>query len=82
MNPRPGIAAALLLAAACGSPVDTAWHVEGDHRWRALDVPRHGTPGFTLLDSSRTGIAFVNAMSDSLLLQNRILSQGAGVCLG
>ena len=82
MNPRPGIAAALLLAAACGSPVNTAWHAEGGHRWRSLDVPRHGTPGFTLLDPSRTGIAFVNPVSDSLLFRNRILAQGAGVCLG
>ena len=73
----------MLLAAACGAPpVDTAWHDGVGYRWRSLDVPRRGTPGFTLFDSSRTGIAFVNAVTDSLLLQNRILAQGAGVCLG
>jgi len=82
VNSRSGIAAAWLLAAACGSPVDTAWHADSGHRWRALAVPSRGTPGFTLLDSSRTGIAFVNAVSDSLLFRNRILAQGAGVCLG
>ncbi len=82
MNPRFGIALALLSAAACASPVDTSWHAEGGYRWRSLDVPRRGTAGFTSLDSSRTGIAFINAVSDSLLLQNRILAQGAGVCLG
>lgn len=84
MNSRSGIAAALLLAAACGSPppVDTAWHAEGDYRWRALDVPRRGTAGFTSLEPSRTGIRFTNTVSDSLLVHNRILAQGAGVCLG
>jgi len=82
VNPKLGIAAALLLAAACGRPVDIAWHAEDGYRWRALDVPPRGTPGFTLLDSSRTALAFVNTVSDSLLLHNRILAQGAGVCLG
>ena len=52
------------------------------YRSRALAVPRRGSPGFTSLDPGRTGIAFVNTVSDSLLVQNRILSQGAGVCFG
>ena len=82
MNPRLGIATALLFAAACGAPVDTAWHAENGYRWRSLDVPHRGTPGFTLIDPSRSGLSFVNAVSDSLLLRNRILAQGAGVCLG
>lgn len=71
-----------LLVSACGRRVDTSWHEEDGHRWRALDVPRRGTPGFTLLDSARTGIGFVNTVSDSLLLVNRILAQGGGACLG
>ena len=82
MNPKLGIAAALLLAVACGRPVDIAWHAEDGYRWRLLDVPRRGTPGFTLLEPSRTAITFVNTVSDSALVHNRILAQGAGVCLG
>jgi hypothetical protein len=68
--------------AGCSPAPDTAWHEETGYRWRALDVPRRGTPGFTLLDPSRTGIQFRNTANDSLLIHNRILAQGAGVCLG
>src|SRR5919106_1827961 len=71
-----------LMVAACGRPVDTSWHDEQGARWRALDVPRRGLPGFTLLDPDRTGIDFTNTVSESLLVKNRILAQGAGVCLG
>jgi enediyne biosynthesis protein E4 len=67
--------------AACGR-VDTSWHAADHYRWRTLDVPHRGSPGFTLLDSARTGIGFVNTVSDSLLVRNRILAQGAGVCFG
>jgi hypothetical protein len=76
------VAALALFLAACGRAVDTTWHDGDGYRWRALDVPRRGTPGFTLLDPSRTGITFGNTVSDSLLVHNRILAQGAGVCLG
>ena len=41
-----------------------------------------GKPGFTSLPGDRTGIRFRNTVSDSALLGNRILGQGAGVCLG
>jgi hypothetical protein len=71
-----------LLVAACGRPVDTTWHDGDGHRWRALDVPRRGAPGFALLDPRKTGITFVNTVSESLLVRNRILAQGGGVCLG
>jgi hypothetical protein len=72
-----------LFVTACGAPpVDTAWHDVPGYRWRSLHVPRRGTPGFTLLAPSRTAIAFVNTVSDSLLVHNRILAQGGGVCLG
>jgi hypothetical protein len=70
------------LVASCGRPVDTTWHVGDGYRWRALEVPKRGTPGFTLLDASRTGISFQNTVNESLLVHNRILAQGAGVCLG
>ncbi len=62
--------------------MDTTWHEGAGYRWRSLDVPRRGTAGFTLLDPSRTAITFANTVSDSALVDNRILAQGAGVCLG
>ncbi len=71
-----------LLVTACGRAPDTSWQEGVGFRWHALDVPRRGTPGFTLLDPSRTGITFTNTVSDSLLVHNRILAQGAGTCLG
>jgi hypothetical protein len=74
----------LLLIAACSGPrppSDTAWHGASGYRWRALDVSKAAPPGFTLLDPSRTNITFANTVSDSLLVHNRQLSQGAGVCL-
>jgi hypothetical protein len=70
-------------AVACSSPKPApAWHQETAYRWRELDVPTQGTPGFTKMDASKTGIRFENFVSDSTLLGNRILGQGAGTCLG
>jgi hypothetical protein len=71
-----------LLVAACGRTTDTTWQEGDGYRWRALDVRQRGTPGFTLLSPSRTRLDFVNTVSESLLVRNRILAQGAGVCLG
>jgi len=74
----------LLFLAACGRgspPPTTTWHEAGGYRWRDLDVPRGSAAGFTLLTPSRTGITFSNTVSESLLVHNRQLAQGAGVCL-
>ncbi|HEV8380499.1 MAG TPA: VCBS repeat-containing protein, partial [Gemmatimonadales bacterium] len=75
----------LLLVAACRSnppAAPPAWHDEPGYRWRALDIARTGlTPGFTSLTPEQTGIAFSNTVSDSMLVHNRQLAQGAGVCL-
>jgi hypothetical protein len=81
MSGRRFLALALVVAA-CGRRVDTTWHQADGYRWRLLDVPHRGTPGFTLLDRGRTGVTFQNSVSESLLVRNRILAQGAGVCLG
>jgi hypothetical protein len=70
------------LVAACGTPAESSWQQGDGHRWRALEVARRGKPGFTLLNPSRTRINFANTVSESLLVRNRILAQGAGVCLG
>ncbi len=74
---------ALVVACRSNPPAQAdVWHDEAGYRWRALEVPRTGlTPGFTLLGPSRTRIAFTNTVSDSLLVHNRQLAQGAGVCL-
>ena len=69
------------LIAACNdaSPVER-WHTEPGYRWRELSVPASDAPGFTRMTS--TGIAFQNTVTDSALLRNRILGQGAGIALG
>src|SRR5438093_7062165 len=83
--PQPGaamlLAAALGVLAGCRPAPPPPWHEEAGYRWRELQVPR-GKPGFTRMAVERTGIGFRNTVSDSALLGNRILGQGAGVCLG
>jgi enediyne biosynthesis protein E4 len=74
----------LLLCAtllSCEKHVEPAWHQEAGYRWRELEVPR-GEAGFTRIDARQSGINFENTVSDSALLGNRILGQGAGVALG
>src|SRR5687768_516667 len=56
-----------------------SWHLESGYRWRELEV-NSGKPGFTRMN--RSGIRFQNVVSESALLGNRILGQGAGVALG
>jgi enediyne biosynthesis protein E4 len=80
----------LTLAAAVGAALvgcraakpTPSWHQEAGYRWRELDVPDGGQPGFTHMEGSRSGITFQNQVSDSLLIGNRMLAQGAGVALG
>lgn len=59
-----------------------AWQQEAGYRWRELPVPLRGGAGFERMHSRRTGIDFQNTVSDSVLVHNRMLGQGAGVCLG
>src|SRR5260370_1464425 len=66
---------------ACGPEPVPPWNEESGYRWRNL-VVHGGTPGFTRMDASTTGIHFENTVSDSTLLTNRILGQGAGVASG
>ncbi len=58
------------------------WHREEGYRWRELARAGSGSPGFTRLDSSATGVRFANQVSDSAALRNRHLMQGSGVALG
>ena len=74
----------VVLLAACGHaapPLDTTWHPGAGYRWRALPPAGTRGPGFTSLNPSRTGVTFQNSVSESLLVKNRILAQGGGVCL-
>ncbi len=66
---------------ACSPEPTPAWHQESGYRWRDAIVPK-GDAGFTRMESGKTGIQFQNFASDSVLLNNRILGQGAGVALG
>jgi hypothetical protein len=85
MNRRAGVRLALLLLAGLGceraARPTPPWHLAAGYRWRELDVSG-GKPGFTRMDARKTGIHFENAVSDSALLGNRMLGQGAGVALG
>lgn len=82
MSPRRWwtLPVAAAVALGCASP-PPAWHEEAGHRWRSLEV-KGGEPGFTRMADRRTGIRFENQVSDSLLVGNRILGQGAGVAIG
>jgi hypothetical protein len=70
-----------LFSMACRAAPAPDWHEEAGYRWRELSVSG-GPPGFTAMDGGKTGVNFQNSVSDSVLLYNRILAQGAGVALG
>ena len=70
--------AALMVAAiSCGSPTPGPWQPGDGYRWRELRV-RGGDAGFSRMDA----FEFTNTVSESLLLGNRVLGQGAGVAMG
>ena len=75
------VALFVALITACGPRSTPAWHDEAGYRWRELDV-RGGRAGFTRMQPGNTGVAFQNSVSESLLVANRMLGQGAGVALG
>lgn len=74
-----------LLGAACAACVEPPlpeWHDEGDHRWREVLIPRGSDVGFTSMESSRTGLDFVNSVETADALASRHLTHGSGVALG
>src|SRR3954468_3343739 len=75
------LAGAISIAGCAKAVAPPTWHQETGYRWRELVVPR-GDAGFTRIDGGKSGITFANQVSDSTLLHNRILGQGAGVALG
>lgn len=73
----------ILLATGCRTaPRSREWHDEAGYRWRELALPGRGTVGFTMLDSTTTGITFRNTVSDSAAQENRHLMDGSGVAIG
>ena len=70
----------LLSLTACGPGEPGPWQEAGTHRWRTLEV-RGGAARFTSV-ARRAGIAFTNTVSDTALVGNRMLAQGAGIALG
>src|SRR5260370_14660336 len=79
----------LLSASVCGwlllinlSGHGLEWHKEQGFRWAALDVPKDGKPGFTLLTAQSTGLVFTNTLDDAAGAANRVLYGGSGLGLG
>ncbi len=72
----------MLGTVACGDAPLPEWHAEDGYRWREVVVPRRGSAGFQVVDLSRAGIDFINAVRQEDALQNRHLTHGSGVALG
>jgi enediyne biosynthesis protein E4 len=58
------------------------WLQEQNYRWAALDVPKTGKTGFTLLAAESTGVHFTNSLDELAGASNRVLYNGAGVAVG
>ena len=69
----------LVMVAACTASEAPTWHDGDGHRWRELEVPRRGRPGFQALAPRATGVDAVNEVSEAAFLENRHLLHGSGV---
>ena len=58
------------------------WHTKGDHRWAPLEDAGSAKPGFTIMDSTKTGVQFTNTLSSRILISNKNLLNGSGVAMG
>lgn len=58
------------------------WEVEATHRWAELPAPGGDGPGFQRLDSTDTGVGFVNTVGKEAVAQNKHLLHGSGVAVG
>ncbi|MFN2316596.1 MAG: VCBS repeat-containing protein, partial [Gemmatimonadales bacterium] len=79
-----GLVAVATLVLGCGERSAPAgeWQQEEGYRWRELAASARGPAGFERIAARRSGIDFQNTVSDSVLVGNRMLAQGGGVCLG
>jgi len=59
-----------------------AWQQEAGFRFRPLEPPTGGKPGFTQLSPATTGIDFTNVLSQARHLTNQIYLNGSGVAAG
>ena len=67
--------------AGCSSDAELVWQEEDGYRWADLAVSGKGA-GFTLLSAAKTGVGFVNTLTDESLLYNRHYMNGSGVAVG
>jgi len=58
------------------------WTVESTHRWAELPAPGGDGPGFQRLDSTDTGVGFVNTVGKKAVARNKHLLHGSGVAVG
>ena len=78
-------AVVIILAGVAGNlpcAAQLQWHQEKGFKWAELQVPRDGTPGFTLLPPEQTGITFTNALDQRAIATHRVLANGCGVAIG
>ena len=65
----------------CGQET-RVWHEADGYRWAELSVKRRGRAGFERLLASKTGIDFVNQLTDDQIALNHHLLDGSGVAVG
>ncbi len=75
-----GFAFALAVCSPSSSAFD--WQPGRNFRTAQLAVSKSGTPGFTRIKPSETGITFTNHLADNTAAQNQIRLSGSGVALG
>lgn len=67
--------------AGCTLP-STDWTHEDGFRYRELNVQGRSRTGFTEVDSLRSGIVAVNAVSQDAIIANRHMMHGSGIAIG
>lgn len=75
----------LLITGGCGSETGFTsyeWTVEETHRWTEVPASDGDGTGFQQLDSTTTGVGFVNRLREEQYLQNRHLVNGSGAAVG
>jgi len=72
----------LLAGAGCTGQADQGWTQEEGYRWRPLNVESEGDTGFRRLDSSDTGVSFVNRLTEDEISENQTYLNGSGVAAG
>lgn len=74
----------IILCFGCNKEKDTyklIWHQRQGYRWASV-IPPRGRVGFKLLSPNRTGITFINHLSNDDIVKNRYLLNGSGVAAG